>query len=392
MSIQLYTQIKHEVSRFIDPRVAEASRERITLLVMGIIGSESVSPARIAKALHTLGLSEATAESIERRIRRIENDPELTASLCFHPFAQHRLRFGKPAELRLAIDPTTQDDRVVMTTVSVQYRGRALPLAWAIWPANTPLTGERFWERVAALLEVVATLLPVNTRIIILADRAFGTPAFTDLVTAHGWFYVVRVQGQTRCQDRLGRERTIRSLVTHRRDRRKLSGRAFKKRGWRTVAVVVHWGKRHQTPLCLVSNWGAKWELIAWYRQRYAIEAFFRDCKSAGWQWERNQVTDLAHMERLLVGLALATWLVLGVGTQVAAEYLAQWPTPRRTRPSAAKYSLFTLGLDRLRTWWRAPGLLPLRWTLVDWTAPNWSTQLTARHRRAFIFQAAPTV
>jgi hypothetical protein len=384
----LYTQIKAELERHVDPAVDESSRERLALLVTGIIGSESSRPARIAKAITTLGLSAASAESIERRVRRIENDPEITAALCFHPLAQYRLRFGKPSEVRLAIDPTTQDERVVMLTVSVQYRGRALPLAWAVWPANQPLTGEQFWVRVAALRDVVAALLPVGVRVIGLGDRAFGTPAFTDLVTAYGWDYVVRVQGQTHWRDRQGNEGTLRQLVRAKGQRAKLRGQVFKKRDWRAAAVIVFWGKRHKAPLCLVTSLGAHWFVIALYRQRFAIEAFFRHCKSAGWHWEHNQVTCLAHTERLLVGLALATWLTIGVGTQVAAEYLARPAAPRRSRPHLAKSSLFTLGLDRLREWWAGLCRTRLAWALSDWLAPNWSAQVRTHHSRAFVFQS----
>jgi hypothetical protein len=387
MSIPLYTEIERQVSRWVDTSVAASTVERLVLLVTGIIGSESVSPARIAKALKTVGLSEASTESIERRVRRIENDPAITASLCFHPYARHHLRFGKPAVLRLAIDPTTQDDRVVMLTVSVQYRGRALPLVWAVWPGNQPLTGAGFWARVEALVDAVAELLPVRVPVIWLADRAFGTPAFTDLVSARGWDYIARVQGQTRCQDRRGVERRVRQLVRRKRQRAKLQGRVFKKRGWRSASILVYWGKHHTSPLCLVTSLGTKWEVLFLYRQRYAIEAFFRDCKSAGWQWERNQVTDLAHTERLLVGLALATWLTVAVGAQVAAETLARPATPRRSRPALAKYSLFTLGLQRLREWWSGLCHSRLGGGLSDWSAPNWSTQLHAHHVRAFIFQ-----
>lgn len=389
MSISLYTQIEAELERYVDPRVDESSRERLALLVTGIIGSQSSKPSAIAQAIHTLGLSEASVESVERRVRRIENDPELSATLCFHPLARMRLLLGRPQQLRLAIDPTTQDDRVVLLTVAVWYRGRSLPLAWAVWPANQPLTGAGFWARVASVLEQVAQLVPHYTQLIWVADRAFGTPAFTDLVTAHGWDYIVRVQGHTRCRDRMGCEQPVCSLVRRRRQRAKLRGQVFKKRGWRDAAVVVYWGRRHASPLCLVTSLGAKWYVIRLYRQRYAIEATFRDYKSAGWHWERNQVTDLAHTDRLLVGMALALWLALGVGTQVAAEYLSRPPTPRRTRPGIAKFSLFTLGLLRLRAWWHGSCHQPLRWALHDWSAPNWSTQVCARHRFAFIFQPA---
>lgn len=99
---------------------------RLALLIRGIIGAHSASPARIAQALQRLGLRQASAESLERSLRRIQNDPELDASLTLHPFARAHLLLGKPARLLLVIDPTTQDDRVVLLSVSVRYHGRAL--------------------------------------------------------------------------------------------------------------------------------------------------------------------------------------------------------------------------------------------------------------------------
>ena len=93
----------------------------------------------------------------------------------------------------------------------------------------------------------------------------------------------------------------------------------------------------------------------------------FRHYKQAGWHWEQGQVTDLAHLERLLVGMALATWRVVLVGTQVAAEHLALPASGhRRTRPWVGKQSLFTLGLQRLGCWLHANTQRPLAWTLTD--------------------------
>jgi hypothetical protein len=387
MPTSLYKRITDELERYVDPAVDAYTRERLALLVLGTIESKSSKPSQIAQAIHRLGLSGATAESLERRVRRLENDPEITAALCFHAFARAHLCYGRPQELLLVIDPTTQDDRVVMITVSVWYRGRSLPLVWAVWPANQPLQGAGFWDRVAALLTAVAALLPVGVPVTWLADRAFGTPQFVDLLAPYGWHYVVRVQGQTRCRDRTGRERPIRALVRLRGQRRKLRGAVFTKRGWRAASVVVFWGRRHQAPLCLVSDLGAKWYVIRLYRRRYSIEATFRDYKSHGWGFEANQVLDIAHLERLLVGMALATWFALLAGTYVAQLYLQRTPTPRYTRPWAAKRSLFTLGLDRLRAWLCNLTQAVPTWRLRDWHAPNWSDQLYFHHSRAFVFQ-----
>lgn len=385
----VYNQVQQLLRETISASVPKPTVARLALLVTGMLRAKSAAPARVAQGAHELHLSEAAPESIERRLRRTENDGALTAALCFHPFARRHLRLGQPHELILILDPTLQEDRAVMLSAAVWYRGRALPLAWALWPANTPLEGQGFWQRVAELLERVATLLPVGVPVTWLADRAFGTPAFIDLVVAHGWHYVLRIQGQTRYRDYHGREHAVQSLVPQRGARRKLRSPVFKKAGWREASVVAYWGHRHEQPLCLVSDLPPHWHLLGLYRRRYPIEGTFRDYKSYGWQWEQGQVTDLQHMERLLVGMALATWLALLVGTQVAAELLAQPASgQRRTRPWAGKYSLFQLGLQRWQQSLSGRLHLQLDARLTDWQAPHWQAQICGHHARTFVFTA----
>lgn len=385
---EVYHQVRHLIGAHLDPDcVDESTLERISLLVTGMIGAKSASPAQVAKALHRMKLTSASPESLERRIRRLENDPEMEASLCFHPFARIHLLWGHPQELVLILDPTTQEDKLVMVSVAVWYRGRALPLAWAVWPANTPLQGAGFWERIDQLLGEVERLVPAGVEVTLLADRAFGCPAFIDLLVKRHWHYVIRVQGQTICRDCLGRERSIESLVPFRTRRSKLRGQAFKKNGWRAVSVVAYWGKRHKKPLCLVSDRKPGWYLIRLYRQRYPIEGTFRDYKSYGWRWEQGQVKHQAHVERLLVGMALATWVVLLVGTWRARRILSKPPTgKRRTSPWEGKLSLFQHGLEQLLAWLGEEAVPSLSWRLTDWSAPTWREQLYTHHARAFVW------
>jgi len=198
---EVYHQVRKLIGAHIDSQVDESTLERMVLLVTGMIGAKSSSPAQVAKALHRMKLTGASAESLERRIRRLENDPEMDVSLCFHPFARAHLRYGRAQELLLILDPTMQEDRLVMVSVAVWYRGRALPLAWAIWPGNTPLEGEGFWKRIERLLDEVVLLLPVRVQITWMADRAFGCPVFIDMLAARNWHYVGIVKGgNDRCR------------------------------------------------------------------------------------------------------------------------------------------------------------------------------------------------
>jgi hypothetical protein len=311
----------------------------------------------------------------------------MKASFCFHPFARAHLRYGRATELLLVLDPTTQEDKIVMVSVAVWFRGRALPLAWAIWPGNTPLEGDGFWKRIDRLFDEVAPLLPVQVSVTLLADRAFGCPAFIDLLVKRNWHYILRIQGQTVCQDRLGRQRTVRSLVPYRNRRAKLRGLVFKKHGWRSASVVAFWGIRHDQPLCLVSDLKPGWFLLHLYRRRYPIEAHFRDCKSHGWRWEQGQVKDLQHVERLLTGMALATWITLLAGSWKAFRILSKPPSGKRhTRPWEGKMSLFALGLEQLHLWLGDTPLPPFFWHLSNWQAPNWDQQIYAHHARAYVF------
>lgn len=359
--------------------------KRLCRVVAGMILAGSIAPSRIAASLAAAEVSEATEESLERQVRRYENDETVTAECTFHPFARRHLLFGRPQELLLVLDPTTQEDRVVMVMVSVWYRGTALPLGWTLWPGNQPLEGAGFWERIAQLLTQVQQLLPPALPVILLADRAFGTPIFTDMVVKRGWHYVVRIQGQTRYRTYQGEELPVSTLVPGLGARKKLAAPLFKKHGWRWTSLVAFWGKRHKQPLVLVSSLPPAWQLIKLYKRRFPIEALFRDCKSDGWHFEQGQVVDLNHLQRLVIAMAFATWFTLLVGSAVATTLLAQPPTgKRRTRPYHAKFSLFEHGLRHLRRYSR-------RFRLADCFFDfhvhlNWFDQLSFLHRRAFVF------
>jgi Transposase DDE domain len=382
----VYQQIEEFLARDLSQHVQYWTRKRLTLLVTGIIQGRSSAPSQMAQAIDALGVEEASVESIERRIRRSENDRVINARCSYGPLVRAVLERSQLQELILIIDPTAEENHLVMVSVNAWYRGRSLPLAWTVWPGNVPLKGEGFWMRIERLLEEVQSLLPEGVPVTILGDRAFGTPAFTDRVEALGWNWVVRLHDRTVFQDRCARDHAVGSLVQQPGQRRKLAGKMFRVAGWRTGSVVVYWGRRYRKALCLGSNLPPSWELMALYRRRFLIETSFRDLKSYGWHWEQGQVRNLEHVERLLVAMALATCITLLLGTVFAQQLLTTPPTGRRhTLPWHGKRSLFQLGLQRWRDWWKGKHC-QIPDMLSDWHAPNWSAQIRAHHARAFIF------
>jgi hypothetical protein len=228
---QLYQSLNNDVNK-----ISKNTLKRVTTLLVGIIRSKSASPAAIANAINELCLTDATTESIERRIRLIENDNKINYQTCFASFVK---RFSMPSNVILIIDPTTQDDRIVKLTAAIWYRGRALPLAWLTWPANKKLKGDGFWKRVEFLLDMVDQLIPKNVNVICIADRAFGSPSFIDLVTKRNWHYIVRILKTTRCKDIKGIICPVSELIPQQVDRAKMQGYLFKKAGWRPASIVL---------------------------------------------------------------------------------------------------------------------------------------------------------
>lgn len=353
-----------------------AARQRLVYFVLGVLLAGSIVLRRVATTHTNIALGATKAASHERRLRRILNDPHLGQAAPMYGRVVRRVVRRLPAQqpVWLIIDESGHTDVVRCLVAALWYRGRALPLCWISWPAQIPV-GEHYWSDCQRLLQQVRALLPAEQPVTVLADRAFGCPAFFDLVSGQGWHYVLRAQEQTRLRQADGSEQALCQLLSQAGSSWTGCGWAFKKQGWREVSVVAYWRAGCKKPLLLVSNLAASWELVLQYRRRAAIEALFRDWKSAGWQWEDSQVRDPEHQAVLILVLAFATLLTLCLGEELAQEVLAQPQQQGCRRPWYARDSVFRLGRDRLwQRLWREEHT-PYTWELNQFGTLNWSQE-----------------
>jgi hypothetical protein len=355
------------------------TRQRLCFFIVGILLAGSLSPRRIACTQAYLTPQTTCAASHERRLRRVLNDPHLTWERSYARVVRHLLARHRPRQWLIVVDESGHTDKMRVLTAALWYRGRAIPLAWLCWPAQTKQT-TCYWTRCELLLEQVASVLPERAKVVVVADRAFGCPVFTDPITARGWDWLVRVQGQTRLRSQLGQIGPIRQQVALAGQRWKGRGCVFKDAGWREASVVALWGARHREPLLLASSLPLSWELIALYKKRAAIEALFRDWKSSGWQWEASQVSDLEHQERQVLALAFATLLTLILGTMACEQERQHKPRQSVRRSWEGRHSLFRLGREAFwqRLWQNRR--TPIGWALAELEGPNWSAESRAYH------------
>ena len=74
------------------------------------------------------------------------------------------------------MDATSLGDRFTILSISVVYRGRAIPVAWKVLHANVPHPWKPEW---VALLRVFAGLVPPGWTVMVMSDRALLPAGFT---------------------------------------------------------------------------------------------------------------------------------------------------------------------------------------------------------------------
>ena len=377
---------------------------RLGLLIAGLVAAKSRVGSQVASGLWEAGVSAAQRPSILRRVRRTLQDQRVTAETCSEPAVRTLInwaglqRQGKPAIL--ALDESSQDDRVHLLRVSLTYWGTAIPLAWEIWPQNVALDAGEYWRRMDLVLERAARLLPDGLTVIMTADRAFDIPPFVERIAARGWHWVIRLkaEGANRFLDHQGREHSLKALIRRHvaapGQRWKARGRIFKGAGWCEARVIAIWAPGAQERLVVITDLPPRWEVLRHYDRRFWIEVGFRTDKSSGWQWEANQVTDLDRQRRLLVAMAWATLLVLCLGLAEARTCLAavtaatRQPPARRQppKPQPARESRFSLGLRIARRWLARTSFPTFRWLLSHLASPSWASRWRQVQSHRYLF------
>lgn len=106
------------------------------------------------------------------------------------------------------------------------------------------------------------------------------------------------------------------------------------------LTMTVHWDKEVEEPLCLISTLAPHEAPHCVYEMRFWIETLFGQQKSRGFALNRTQMTTPAHIDRLLLAVAIASCLTLGLGTHLVIIN----QTKQVDRADRRDLSLFQLG------------------------------------------------
>lgn len=261
---------------------------------------------------------------------------------------------GLPADerrLALALDATSLKLNWVVLTVSVLYRGCAIPVAWQVLPAMQPGAWRPHW---LALLEHLAGRVPSDWLVLVLADRGLFAHWLFAAIQANGWHPFLRINGGGLCRPEGASEfRPLLSLLPATGPVWRGRVVCFKNRP--LAASLLAWSDAaHTQPWLILTDLAPEAAQVAWYGLRAWIEAQFKDLKGGGWQWQHTRMTEPARVSRLWLVLALAMLYSVSLGSRVEAQppasLLAELPAnpsarwTATARPQPRRLSLVTLG------------------------------------------------
>jgi len=226
--------------------------------------------------------------------------------------------------------------------LAARIHGRAVPLLWAVYRTEQLYRSQNNLEY--GLLRLLRSHLPKDADVVILADRGFGRTEMARTCQKLGLDYIIRIVPDVWIEhsDFCGK---LLDLPVRRGVHRMLRNVAYRKLRPVQQHVAVLWPPAEKQPWFLMTNVSrlrAK-RLSQIYGRRMTIEEYFRDCKSKrnGYALRLTMIRDRQRLERLLLVLAMAYWLLLAVGLHARKTYSAnRWCTNNR----ANECSLFTIG------------------------------------------------
>jgi hypothetical protein len=282
---------------------------------------------------------ETTPAATRRRLERTLANDRLDPDSVWPQLARSVLgdRVGGPIVLILDETPNRNDLRCMKITLA--YRKRALPLFCACYALGGQ--PEPMPELVVGLFRRAAACLPEGAEVTLLADRGLAWPQVVDACRELGWHFAIRLQGQTRVRTADGRECTAADLAPKPGACWRGEALIFKKAGWRAAAVAACWLRDQDGPWLVLSDRDDGPRLFGRYLKRTWTEELFRDEKSSGFHWGESHVVDPEHAARLVLVIALATYLALGLGSRVIKAGLRRFLETTRQR----MLSLFQIGL-----------------------------------------------
>ena len=331
----------------VSKKMSHLSQPQAKILAMYSFGMAITSRSgRTSVAAFLAKLLNVKEENLDRRLRdwycesrakagyQAENRcgrEQLDITKCFAPLLRWILGNWKDRWLPLALDATTLRDRFTILSVSLVYRGNAIPIAWKILPGNQPHAWEPEWERLLALLKPAVSS---QMLVLVLTDRGLYSPALFRKIRTLQWHPFMRINRAGSFRPR-GQQvfQPLATLVAQRGQYWCGVGTAFQHTQV-TATLLAFWAQNGKEPWYILTDLSPELAQACWYALRSWIEQSFRTIKRAGLLWHHSKMTKPERAERLWLPIALSMFWLMSVGTATDEHKIVATAAPADLPPT----------------------------------------------------------
>lgn len=311
-------------------------------LLVGIYHSHSVNLSRIAGKV----IGAAKNVSTERRLSRFLANPAIDVRSWYKPIAKAwlQVQFERVGEIRLIVDGTKVGFGHQLLMVSLAYRCRAVPVAWA-WVNY--VRGHSSGKQQISLLKYVGSLLPKGAPVFVVGDSEFGSILVLRQLEHWHWFYVLRQKGNTGLwlNEKTDWQR-MDALVSQAGQSSWNSKAYLTQQEIHPVSALIHWQIGEKEPWCLATNLPEATLTVRYYRRRMWIEEMFGDFKKHGFDLETTMLRHASRLSRLTLAVAfLYVWL-LSIGSRTIRSGLRHL-VDRKDRRDLSLFQIGWRSIDR---------------------------------------------
>lgn len=321
-------------------------RETLGQLTLGLVSARTTNLSVLAAER----IASASTESTYRRYQRFFQFVELGEDWAA-PVVAELAQLAGPRTLIL--DRTNwkvgrQEVNLLMLAVKT-HRGR-LGLMWTVLdrPGNS---GAK--QRIALIERYIARFGQESIGLL-LGDREFIGTDWLNYLIEKGIPFVIRMREGQRATTDEGRSGSLGRLLLGPGGKRKATVTldAMAEKGVPGPAIAVRAVQpKGRKPVIVATN-RPKLRALEAYRKRWAVESFFADAKTRGFNFEDTRLTCPRKLALLTAILAIA----IAWANATAVCLLGRRSPPRKKHGYPAK-SLFRIGLDTLRRQLRAASL-----------------------------------
>ena len=332
------------LSAYLRPLVLDASAPQVNNLALFIYGLILAGHIHLPK-IALYAPVEGTAKNAVQRLERFLKNKAVAPTAWYKGVARAILACWANREIELIMDQTDLDDRFHLLFVALAFRKRALPILWV----RLDKEGCSGAAQQKKLLAQVAKLLPPSCKVVLYADREYGSKELFCFLQRQGWFFVIRMKKNIWCKQAEGRAFQIHDIPLARGQVHFADDVCLRDLPALRLSLNCGWSSLDpkDEPWYLLSNLPAGKDILNRYARRFWIEEMLRDFKEQGFRLDRTHLQAGKRVEALLLCVCIAyTWTLLyGVELEQAGK---RREIDRANKPQLSVFQFALRYLNRL--------------------------------------------